>query len=479
MALANLFALRDPVPVDPTGGFGVRPGITVTRLLLCTAALLWFPGDSRSASGSLHAADAPPSGPTLTAKLETLTLKSGETFSGWVKQENDAHLWFTVLDRPLGGSPTLKTQRYLRTDVEKVDRLDKEARLAAERSVAQWLREVRRAATAKIKPAPTDVFSLQKTRTLGPPTWEYHGANFKVQSTSDEATVRAVAMRLEERWTALASLIPASREPEAPLRIVIWGSSAEYEAQLRALGASLSHRAFFAPADHLIVARTDLGRIGEEVEKIKQEHAQMLADFKRQVEELRHAQKSEQKVLATRGASDREIAEYQRLRGKQLRDEQQLISERIATSEKRNDELLVELADRTFRDLYHEVFHAYLESRVFPQNRFDVPLWMNEGLAQVFETARIAGGQVVKEASPARRDAAMRLAPDLLGPTPLSLADLLRADRDKFLHVAALGATKDRKAAAEAARHYLYAWGLADYLTYRKNLVGPSRCANT
>ncbi|HEY1065870.1 MAG TPA: hypothetical protein VGE52_07165 [Pirellulales bacterium] len=434
------------------------------RLMLAAAFAVAIVAPLPDGLRSLRAADAPPE-PVLTARLETLTLKSGETFSGWVKEETDAQVRFKVLLREPNKAPSLKTRSFAKKHIDKLERLDADDRAMAERSVDRWLREVRGRARSD-GPVP-----LRLTRTLGPATWEYDGAQFSVQSTSDEATVRAVAMRLEQRWAALTALIPPVREPAEPLRIVIWGSSEEYQAQLRTLGASLSHRAFYAPADHLIVARTDLGRVSAEIQKIKAEHAQVMADFKRQAEELRLAQREEYRVLATRGATTAEIAEYQRLRGKQLRDEQQMISQRITTSERLNDETLVDLADQTFRDLYHEVFHAYLESCVFPQNRFDVPLWLNEGLAQTFETARIVDGRLSTDAGPSRRGAAQRLAADLLGPDPLTLADVLRAGTERFLHVAPLDVARDRRAAAEAARYYLYAWGLADYLTYQCKLV--------
>ena len=38
-----------------------------------------------------------------------------------------------------------------------------------------------------------------------------------------------------------------------------------------------------------------------------------------------------------------------------------------------------------FSRLHHEAFHAYLENYVYPHEDFDVPLWLNEGLAVLFE----------------------------------------------------------------------------------------------
>ena len=37
-----------------------------------------------------------------------------------------------------------------------------------------------------------------------------------------------------------------------------------------------------------------------------------------------------------------------------------------------------------FRRLYHEAFHAYLDNYVYESPGYEIPTWLNEGLAQVF-----------------------------------------------------------------------------------------------
>ena len=47
-----------------------------------------------------------------------------------------------------------------------------------------------------------------------------------------------------------------------------------------------------------------------------------------------------------------------------------------------------------FVRLFHEAFHAYLENYVYPQTDHDVPRWLNEGLAQVFEGGQLESGSL-------------------------------------------------------------------------------------
>ncbi len=86
---------------------------------------------------------------------------------------------------------------------------------------------------------------------------------------------------------------------------------------------------------------------------------------------------------------------------------------------------------QVFARLYHESFHAYLENCVYPHNRYDVPRWLNEGLAVTFE-----GG--ILEADALRVDAPnavalKRLKADFSSPQPLSLERLLSTSAAAFL----------------------------------------------
>ena len=117
-----------------------------------------------------------------------------------------------------------------------------------------------------------------------------------------------------------------------------------------------------------------------------------------------------------------------------------------------------------FRSLAHESFHAWLDTHVYPHDEHDVPRWLNEGLAQVFESGQLDGDSLRLDAPDRGRLAALR--EDLSSGQPLPLAQLLMASERQFLGPHAGGTPQ---------RHYLYAWGLAHYLTFHHNLLATGK----
>src|SRR5205814_206190 len=68
---------------------------------------------------------------------------------------------------------------------------------------------------------------------------------------------------------------------------------------------------------------------------------------------------------------------------------------RIVETEKANDKVFIAVRDRLFTRLYHEAFHAYLGTFVYPAREGTLPHWFNEGLAQIFETAIMEVGELL------------------------------------------------------------------------------------
>jgi hypothetical protein len=119
-----------------------------------------------------------------------------------------------------------------------------------------------------------------------------------------------------------------------------------------------------------------------------------------------------------------------------------------------------------FTRLFHEAFHAYVENFVYPQDKNDVPRWLNEGLAQVFEEGILELGALRLDAPSRTRLAAMQA--DLSSQPRLSLTELLRADGRAFL-------VEHPTAAKTSRRYYLYSWALAYYLAVREPVLETER----
>jgi hypothetical protein len=138
------------------------------------------------------------------------------------------------------------------------------------------------------------------------------------------------------------------------------------------------------------------------------------------------------------------------------------INSRIEAAQRQNQAEWSQATQTLFARLGHEAFHAYLENYLCPQSAAQMPRWLNEGLAQLFEDGQVEGSVMRIDAPGKQRIAA--LAADLESASPLSLVDILNADGDKYL-------AGHRQLAAKADRHYLYAWGLAHYLAFNLNLL--------
>jgi hypothetical protein len=92
-----------------------------------------------------------------------------------------------------------------------------------------------------------------------------------------------------------------------------------------------------------------------------------------------------------------------------------------------------------------------------------VPRWLNEGLAQVFETGQLDGDSLRIDAADRQRLARLR---SDLAQQPLSLAHVLSAEEREFL---------GPHSSSSSQRHYLYAWGLAHYIAFEQNLLASPR----
>jgi hypothetical protein len=174
---------------------------------------------------------------------------------------------------------------------------------------------------------------------------------------------------------------------------------------------------------------------------------------------------------------DKQEAEVRRLYGKKpdlprhlkpIQDQRN----HIALVAKDNEQSFESATRQLFQTLYHEAFHAYVGSFVYPPNgkgRKDspgeLPRWLNEGMAQVFETAVFEAGELrIGHADKSR----LHKAQDALRLREFPpLKDILTAGRDAFV-VTHAGKRP------EADRAYVATWALASYLMFDRRVLGSS-----
>jgi hypothetical protein len=263
-------------------------------------------------------------------------------------------------------------------------------------------------------------------------------------SNARREVVELAAIQLEQVYAAYARYLPP-RVAGQPTLILLAGSPADYRELIRGRGLDLANPAFFDSDRNQVVCASDLERLADEWQRARRHHARLSAELDRREADLKAAYK---------GAIPPEVrAPLDEARRK------------IRSAEARNAEAFHNARERLFQRLYHEAFHAYLADFVYPPTRAAVPRWLNEGLAQIFETAIIEAGELrVGHADPRRLQMVRR---QLAEGTFVPLAELLRSGARQF-QVAHGG---DRQV---SDRYYLASWALAFYLTFDRRVLGSS-----
>lgn len=387
-----------------------------------------------------------------TWKLEKLRLKNGTIYRGLVVEETPEAIRFLEV-RQKSGRPTIVFRtRFARPEIEKIERLPTTAQ---REELANRLKtldptgkvEDQRTKALELKPGQLEIGGRKRE------CLTYVSDHFELISDARADIVRRAAVRLEQIYAAFTHFLPPRRRPirNAPMpsfhrattAIILIQSRAGYHTWLRDKGRNILNPAFYDASLNEVVCASELQQLGEKLEQTRQEHERQLERIERQQHEARQ------------------------LPGGEVRDRvfQQLEAARaeIARVNTQNETVFQDATGQLFRTLYHEAFHAYLANFVYPHPQMRVPRWLNEGLAQIFESAVVEGGELrVGRADPARLT---RVKQALRRKDLVPLADLLQARPRDFVVAHASG-----KHGAD--RHYLAAWALAHYLTFDRRLLG-------
>jgi hypothetical protein len=374
-------------------------------------------------------------------KLDVVHLKNGHTLRGLLVKQTATEIQFRCVSRKPGSHTVVIPETLERSEVSSLDLLsDKEREVLAARLKAldpTGKNEAQR--MARLELTPVRWGKDGKTKAL-----RYESTHFVLESNAPEDVVRKAAVELEQLFAAYARFLPPRRPGGQPTTILLAQSPEDYRALLRNQGrAPMLNPAFYDVRRNQIVCGTDLQTIGKQLEQAGRRSRQVLQESKEREAELKRLFQNQVPPPLLRPIQEAR-AEVER-RSRALEDQY-----RAATR------LL-------FRALYHEAFHAYLANFVYPPDEAHLPRWLNEGLAQIFETAFLEGGELrVGHADKARlTQAQAALARGQLVP----LIDLLRSGHQQFVvHHASELRTSDR--------YYLTSWAVAFYLTFDRRLLG-------
>ncbi len=372
-------------------------------------------------------------------KFDVIRLKNGSVFRGLIVGETPAAIHFRNVRQHPGRPTVLFDTTFALSEIADVERLP-----PAERERVQ----------ARVRELdPSGQAEKQRMERLGLETiaWagqpgvgrRYTSDYFVLESDAPEGVVRRAAVRLEQIYAAYARYLPPRATGQGPTTITLFQSRAEYQARLAAEKRQFVNLAFYDPSANRILCASDLRQLGEDLERVRQQHQQMRLDLDRQ-----------------------EAALGKLYRGKELARMLQTVRstrQRLDAADRQNEAIFDQAVRQLFTVLYHEAFHAYLARFVYPPPGPEPPRWLNEGLAQVFETAFVEAGEL--RVGHADRDRLARVKEAVRKGDLVPLERLLRSGPRDFLAAHA----GDR---VTTGQFYLTAWGLAFHLAFERRLLG-------
>lgn len=419
--------------------------MATTKPLFTCFAILW-------AASAL--ADEPGVNVPDAAKWPTdvVTLHDGRTINGLVRLQTDQYIEIVEIGWQPGRPMFLTVRQIPREKIDRIELLAADQRSQLQQRIAQFRDRTRITATR------FQEIDLSHRQASGIEYLYYEGPWFSLASTAEENLTREAIVRIEQVFAGFRTFIRPRKRPAQLPRIILLESLDQYCDYQRLGSRSIRNPAYFNPARNEIVAGGQLASFAEKRNEVRAHHEQLLARYEAQQETLRQTLQTLTRRLAAQGTDEDEIRKVRTAaerEWKKLVEQQEL---KIRMAERENDKQYHE----QFRVLYHEAFHAYLQDYVYDREQFDVPRWLNEGLAQVFEASMLDAGQLRLDVPNATALAALQR--DLQTGASLPLAALLQADPRQFL-------VGHGDAARTSKRLYLYSWGVAHYLTFRLRLL--------
>lgn len=400
--------------------------------------------------------NAPKEGASAAAAVEVVVLRDGRRYEGLIESEEDGWVNLTQIKRSPGKPMHLVIRPLSHSDIEHIERLPAPARAALRRQIEQFVHR------ARIEEGRMDAVQLTTSSKAGVVYQHFSGRWFQLDCTLDEQTTRRLIVRVEQAFTGFRQLLPPRQELGRALRLIVFGSLAEYQQYLRGLNLRLENRACYLPKENLVLAASELALYAAELAKVTQGHERVRAELKALERKL--AERMQQYALhlqqsgLSNGETARLLTQEKQKANREIAEKQKLLQ----TFDRQNARDFDKLSGQLFQRLYHEALHAYVENYVFPAEKYDVPLWLHEGLAVMVEGGQWEGSALRIDAP--NRDALRRFKADLAAGRSPPLSELLAAGQPAFL-------VRADRPTDESQRYYAAAWALTFYLTYERNLL--------
>jgi len=468
--------------MDALAAGGDRGGSTSLSLAVAVALVLFalprqhaFADSTGDAEPKSSAAPTDGAAPALDLanmahwKLEQLHLKNGRVLPGLVKGEDDSGVDFLEIRQP--ADRPMYFVMFWRFPIDKIDHVTRLSE--AERKLLTARVDAVKNRSREEEEGQAKIV-LTRTGSDGNRVWHYGSETWRLpnrepwlvlDSTADEETTRRSIVRIEQMFAAYREVLPPRSRPVRPLEIQLFGTMREYRGFLKTLNLNVENPAVFIADENRLAVGSELSAYAQQMQMVRRQIEQLRADYEFRTKALPSQLTVLRQQLSAGGAPTTEQRAIIQASQSRWKNEIDQLNQQINAAERHNLAEFDRVTVGIFARLFHEAFHAYLENYVFPQRDHDVPRWLNEGLAQIFETGQLEAGTLRLDAPHAERLA--KLQGNLRSDRPLSLADVLKAKGSEFLvfHTGGPAATERSK------QYYLYSWGLAYYLAFRQPVL--------
>ena len=319
---------------------------------------------------------------------ECLHLQDGEILRGVILEEQKHEIRLAqIFLTP--GKPMFAVARWVpRSRIERLQKPPLAERIQLRERFEKFRHrtriEARRLEKIELQPGPGEGGFL----------WTHSGHNFFLKSTVDDELTRRCVVRIEQIFLAYQQILPPRIDNPPQIRGLLFGSMAQYRQQMKRWGLELENPAFYSPEQNLLAAGGDLHRYSLQWRQAREQSREVRQQYETWKKEFPRKLAARAAALRRRGYRQEEIDDELRLCGSVWRRELKAKEEELKEIERRNENRFRQITEQMFRRLSHEAFHAYLETHVYPHNRCDFPRWLNEGLAQVFESGRLEAGSL-------------------------------------------------------------------------------------
>jgi len=430
-------------------------GLTLTAIIaswgciLPAFALGQPPEDGGAAAASPKHGDSPPEW-----QFESLKLKDGTVYTGLIQAERETEIEFAEIIRPPGKAMFAVVRPVAPASIEETIRLEGDARA----ELLNRFRQLRN--RARIEAGRIEDVVLREDVRDGVQHWTADRFWFHLDSTAEASMTRRCVVRAEQMFRAYRQLLPPRTEQAGGLRLLLFGSLDEYRRFMRESGFRIPNPAFYSSSHNMIVAGSDLNSYARRLAQVQARNREVRRQYRMLDAGFPDRLTSVLDEMRKRGYGETEIEQEAKLRKAVWQRQYDAAMKEIDLAERQNEAKFAEVSERMLTRLYHEAFHAYVENYVYPQRNGAMPRWLNEGLAQIFESGQLDADTLRIDAPD--RDRLTRLHADLTEGDSLAVTDLLSAEEDEFL------AAHESDA---AQRHYLYCWGLAYYMAFENSML--------